>query len=253
MKATATILAVSLVLLCISCKKLHGPDAGSPEITFVSFEGIPANHIELDQLHKTITIKVSDLLPEQGLVPTIKTSPGAVITQGLTPEGKLDLTPFCSCYSNHQAKPESLMKVQNENKITGDQLTSTYRVIFSPPKGRIEPIENLPITYSEKIFPELLGSDSLYINIHLPVKNLYQNPYVSAIFFRNMKSGSKAGYNLNGPDCINACEDSRANYMTVGYRTDYGEKLTPGTYEVSIRTSWEEDMIIFPQPFVFNR
>lgn len=257
MKASATILALSLAILLTSCQRQKDPDAGLPQITSISFAGIPAKNVELDQLHQTITIKVSDLLPEQGLVPSIKTSRGATITQGLTPEGKLDLTPFCTCfgYGNnpHPETVESQLVLGYENKVTGDELTSNYRVILSSPKGRIEPIENLPITYSEKIFSTLPGFDSLYLNIHLPVRNLYQNAYVSAIFFKNINTGSKAGYNMTGPDCINFCEDPRANYMTVVYRTDYGEKLTPGTYEVSIRTSWDHEIIVFPRPFVFNR
>lgn len=252
MKASVLLLTICLALLCASCEKSHDPDAGLPEITFVSFEGIPANHVELDQLHKTITIKVSDLLPEQGLVPKLKTSPGAVITQGLTPGGKLDLKPFCTCFgyntNPHPGAVESQLVLIYENKVTGDELTTTYRVILSSPKGRLKPIENIPITYAK-----IPGGEYNFIQIDLPVRNLYQNLYVTGIRLTNAETGVEHGYIIVGPNCANSCEAQSANRMTLVYNTDLRNKLTSGTYEIAIRTTGNTDFVVFPQPFVFSR
>ena len=254
MKPTLILLALSLALLCVSCKKAHDPDAGLPHITFVSFEGIPTSHVELDQLHQTITVKVASTLPEQGLVPTFKTSPGVEIIEGLTPEGKLDLTPFCSCYNweRNRNKPtrESELTVAYKNKMTNDQLTTTYRVILSGPENLIEPIAELPITYTVTF-----SMDIPFLRIQLPVKNLYRTPYVNAFFLKNLATGKKSGYYLEGPNCINSCDGPLTNRMTVVFRPGYGGGLTPGTYEVSIRTADSpelDDFIVFPQPLIYT-
>lgn len=247
MKNFALILCLLVALGITSCNKAVDVDSGLPRITSISFIGIPAKDIEIDQINRTVTIRISDLLPSQGLVPTIETSSGAKVTQGLTAGGKLDLTPFCSCYSGPQSKPTSQLVLSQKNNGTGNELTSTYQVILSSPAQNLEPIPDVPITYSK-----IPDSDAIFINIHLPVRNLYRNPYVNAIFFKNSKTGVKSGYYLEGPNCINACLDTVANRMTIVYRTDVGTKLTTGTYEVSIRTADREDFIIFPQLFTYS-
>lgn len=243
MKATATFLALSLALLLVSCEKPEDPDAGKPFIKSISFKNLPAKDFKFDQGRRTITIQLPSVIPAEGYVPVLELSDNTEVIGGLTNTGALDITPACGCQGYDKPKPEGKLALANDEYIRTYRTQRSYRVIFVSPTGPLEAIADLPITYNRSPVSQA------FIEINLPMKNLYQNPQLYAIGLKNLDTGKGYGYYIPGGLCVNICKPTLLNRMVVWYDNSGG--LPSGTYEVSIRASGVD--ITFPQPFVYTK
>lgn len=250
MKIIISIFVLSIFGMIASCQQ-KDLDAGKPTIKAISFAGIPAQNVQIDQRTRTIIVKVPSVLPDAGLVPRLELSKNASVKEGLTPSGKIILTPYCRCIPSGAPKQEAKLLISQNTTGPDYPPTTTYRVVLSPPAGCLEPIADKPITFSNP--PDI--DDPNFIRIHLPVKNLYQNPYIRAYFFKNLDTGIEQSlYTSVAGFCLNTCEDESANRLTFPYNNNpaYKRYLPPGKYQVSILANCDKNRITFPQPFILT-
>lgn len=249
MKSTATFLFVGMIVFIFSCKKSQDPDAEKPFINSISFENLPAKDVQFDPQKRTITIQLPAEVPEEGLIPVVELSKNTEIIGGLASNGALDLSAFCDCPGYEKPKPEGKLVLANDARTRTYRTQRSYRVIALPAKGNLEPIGELPITYARS------GSSEAFIEIALPLKNLYQNPQLYGISLKNLTTGRDYGYTLPGDICVNYGKADSPNRMIVSYdkRASVGvDGLPAGTYEVTISLSQNSAPLTFPQPLVIK-
>ncbi len=236
-------------MLFFSCLE-NDIDESKTLIKSISFVGIPDKDVTIDQRTRTIMVQIPSILPDGGLVPKFELSRNAEVREGLTPSGKIILTPYCRCIPSGASKQEARLLISL--KTTGPDYppTTTYRVLLSPPGGCLEAIDDLPITYTRP------KDDSTFrILIHLPVKNLYTNPLVHAIFLKNKETGKiRQFFTVSAGFCLNSCDEEQANRLTYPFPSgDVSRNLPSGNYEVSIETGCNNAIIKFSQPLVYTK
>ncbi len=248
MKTTAKLLTVSLLLFSLSCKKQEDPDAEKPFIKSISFKNLPDKDVQFDPKQHTITIQIPPVVPDEGFIPILDLSNKTEVIGGVNSSGALNLSAFGGCRGYDKPKPEGTLTLANDEYIRTYRTQRSYRVIALPAKGNLEPITELPITYTR------LPENSGFITISLPFKNLYQNPQVIIIGLKNLTTGKGYGYSLApaGSPCVNYCNANKMNRMMLLYDTGSGGGLPVGSYEISVVTSLSPDRVTFPQPLVIK-
>lgn len=252
MKATTPLLILSFIVLFIACQE-NGIDEGKPLIKSISFAGIPATDVVLDQKLHQITIKAPALLPAEGLIPTLDLTPNSIVTKGLTPDGKLDLTRFCECGHAAGLDEESQLVIIQDPAITNNASRATlYSVALVPPPGCPEPNGDLPVTFTRQKLPN--GDVTGFIQLHLPIRNLYQSIHVVEVFMKNVATGQKYITTFGDTPCINICDNDSINRLAVPFNTTRVQ-LPTGVYEVSIGAFCEKEKItiVFPTRITFNK
>ncbi|WP_373515947.1 hypothetical protein [Persicitalea sp.] len=248
MSTLSKILVLSLFAIFLSCEKPEDPDAGKPFIKSVSFKNLPAKDLKFDPARRTIIIRLPAVVPAEGYIPVLELSDNTEVIGGLTNTGALNITPACGCRGYDKPKPEGKLVLANDEYIRTYRTQRSYRVIFESPTAPLEPIGDLPITYSRRS-----PSDN-FIEVALPLKNLHQNPGLWSIGLKNLDTGKGYGYNfaLAGGQCVNTCKPSLPNRMIMWYDLRSGGGLPSGSYELSIQANAGGGDITFPQPFVYK-
>ena len=227
-------------------------DESKPLIKSISFAGIPAKDVILDQKLHQITIRVPALLPAEGLVPTLELTSNAEVSKGLTPQGKLDLTRFCECGHAAGLDEESQLVISTNAAHANDfSIPTIYNVALITPPGCPEPNSDLPVSFTRHKTPYNGGQDFIYL--HLPIRNLYQSTHIDGVFLKNMATGQTYSNLFYEVPCINMCDNDSINRLTVPFDTKLID-LPTGTYEVSIRASCEKGKVpvVFPTRITFN-
>ena len=246
---TSSLFVLSLIVFLTTCKEKEDPGKERPKIESVSFAGIPDKNVELDHRLSRIIVQTPPELPSQGFKPTFKLSRNTEVIQGLAADGSLNAFPPCGCGSfDGNVYAAGSVKVANDNKVGPYQSTRVYNIFFLPNKGCPEPIDNLPITFVKN---EQTTRNAIWI--YLPVGNLYSNPCVSYITLKNLATGERQGNSSFLSYYLNACDYRYINRMKVQYEITERNKLTPGSYEVSIEVGCdgEKNTLVFSQPFVY--
>ncbi|GAB2797566.1 hypothetical protein GCM10027275_48820 [Rhabdobacter roseus] len=216
--------------LLASCKPVDPIADGKPRIKAITFPGIPAENVKIDQKNLRITVT---------LPPTLSAH--------RTPEATLTY--------NAQLLPKEW-----DNSFVGyckgcETIEVGYRTNPDAPAITVYKVETLPtapLAAAPLSAPleHLLSRDRLYI----PMLNLYANPLPQKVTFTNQASGEiiSAEINENYPNSFIAHKGDRGALNHIGINTSYIRDLLPGTYKVAF-TSAEGTTIHIPQPVVLKQ
>ncbi|MPR36023.1 hypothetical protein [Salmonirosea aquatica] len=253
MKTLASGTFFLLLGLVLSACERNEIDESKPLIKSISFTGIPASDVTIDQRLHQITVRVPALLPSEGLIPLLDLTHNSIVSEGLTPDGKLDLTRFCECGHAAGLDEESQLVITHDPVTTNNSSPATiYNVALAPPPGCPEPNGELPVTFTRHKSSDVNGPD--FIQIHLPIRNLYQSTHVDGVFLKNVATGQTYTNLFYETPCINICSNDSINRLTVPFDTKLVQ-LPTGVYEVSVRASCEKEKvpIVFPTRITFTK
>ncbi len=240
-----TIFLLLSIVPFISCKE-NEIDESKPLIKSISFAGIPTGDVKLDQKLRRITIKIPALLPKEGLVPTVDLTQNSTISQGLTPDGKLNLTAFCACGASRNTRRDQLIV----SKKPVSNVATVYQVVLESPSDCYEPNGENSLAYSRVLTPHNGGQEFLFFD--LSVKNLYNGVRVRAVNLRNVTTDKTYTSLFAEVQCINACDNDSPNQLRLPFDTKVFQ-LPTGVYEFSISTTCSPDPIVFSTRVTFSR
>lgn len=236
MKATAKILALSLITLLVSCEKPEVDD-GRPRIKAISIAGIPQKDIEFIPERYVINVQLPAVAPEGGFKLTFKLTENTEFLEGVPPDGKFSRA--CGSY---------ILKVVNDKKTAIYRNITSYQINFKPAPGCPEPIGDQPIGYLR----DSVTAQFKYIT--LPFKNANSRFSISTVTLKDLVTGQHHSF---GPfpwaPSLNGTCGSADNRVLVYYSPYYSNpKLIPasGSFQVSVSIGCGEDYktVTFPQP-----
>lgn len=222
MKITYASLLVLFASLILSCTDSN-ESSDKPSIKKVSFVGISEQNVSFNAVKSQITVKITPVLKD-GLKPVFELSEGAEIVQGLTEENTIDLTSLCEC-ANDPAK--ITLRLDNKTAL------AVYEIVVIPegPLRAQDTDESIALTRKGE-----------WVELSVPVENLYTSPKVTTLSFKNMATGHEERVNADAA-CLNRCNNTEHNRMIFTLSNPIQSLLKPGnTYKVSVNN------IEFPQP-----
>ena len=222
---------VSIGLFLGACRDSGETVNKRPVIKSISFEGIADKDVIVDEPNSTITVQIPAIL-KGGLKPILQLTEDAKVMRGLTADLELDLTSFCYCNRGSTREELDLL-------IGNDITTTTYRLVILPPKDALKPqFSNIPITFSRQ---------TKLLSMSLPVENLYNNPSVDNLVFKNINTGISTRIYADGA-CLNSCKNDAVNQLIFHLTSPIEKDLVPGTYSIMVGT--KNGLISFPQLLV---
>jgi hypothetical protein len=224
MKLKATRLLFVFTSLILSCKE-PTETTEKPFIKAISFVGIHDGNVDFNAEKSRITIKLPAVL-EGGLQPIMALSEGAEVVEGVTDENTIDLTSLCAC--SNDAKPITL-------RLANEVASSVYEIVVIPDGPLKAQNNNESFTFTRK------GD---WVELSLPVENLYTRPKVTALSFTNLATGQEELVNADAA-CLNRCYSTEPNRIIFSLTNPIQNHLKPGnTYRIAFNN------IKFPQHLV---
>ncbi|REA62346.1 hypothetical protein DSL64_08765 [Dyadobacter luteus] len=224
MKLTCTSLLVLFVSLILSCANPN-ESSDKPFISKVSFAGISEQNVSFNAAKAQIIVKIPPVLKD-GLRPVFELSEGAEIVDGLTEENTIDLTSLCGCTYN---PAKITLRLDNKKAL------AIYEIIVIPEGPLKAQDTDEPIAFTRK---------GEWVELSLPVENLYTNPKVTMLSFRNVATGQEEHVSADAA-CLNRCSGTEHDRVIFTLTNPIQTVLKPGnTYKVSFNN------IEFPQPLV---
>ncbi|HEV7382767.1 MAG TPA: hypothetical protein VGN64_23390 [Dyadobacter sp.] len=224
MKPLFSFTIVLFFVFIFSCKNPdETPD--KPFIKSVSFVGISAENVSLDAANSRITVNLPAVL-KGGLRPVVELSEGASIVDGIMPEKTMDLTSLCGCSSDPK---QITLRLENQG------VSAIYKVMVVPggPLGAQQ--ADVPIHFTR---------NGDWVELSLPVENLYTSPKVTILSFTNLKTGRHEFVSADGA-CLNRCSGTEPDRILFALTNPIQSILKPGnSYKVAFNN------IDFPQPLI---
>ncbi len=146
---------------------------------------------------------------------------------GVTTDNKIDLSVFCACNTTSQPK-KVILQVGNQNTTVVYELV----VVATGPLKAQNTADQF--TFSRK---------TKRLDLRLPVENLYSNPRVDMLSFKDVVTGNVTRISADAA-CLNGCVSDAPNQLVFSLGSPVERDLLPGTYTIGLNG------IDFPQRLV---
>ena len=213
----------------------------TPSIKAISFAAFSAGGAELNQTFRTITLTMPTSVTDLTLKSTIELSPNTEITDGLLPDGTLDLSDYCPCSKTGVAVPGQLAKtIRLRNTV--DNGSGTYLLLLKSKN---------PLLLKSLATPIIVSLDKSS-RIYLPAENYYGNPGVYGI---SLAPAGSVDYKFIHADggCMSICDQSGQHPNQVGISLDayIPFHLKPGQYDLRLQLEGGS-VLKYPLPITVN-
>jgi len=94
------VLCFCLLSFALACRKNGEPEIAGPHLRAISFDGIPAENVSIDQAKNEITVLVPPTLTAIDLKPRLTLSDDAKVLSGLTEGESFPASRLCACREN---------------------------------------------------------------------------------------------------------------------------------------------------------
>ncbi len=217
--------------------------AGEPRITSISFPGIPAEDVSIDQKSKTIRVKLPPILPPMGS-PQIEVA-GNVFA-GYTNWANVFAEP------DPEYRKIELLGIGTSTDSQPAQVVESYRLEFLPAG---------PLEIDAEGWASNPPKESGVVNLAILFKNLYANDLPVEVRLTNIDTQETSVIDSLSPRLVGdnpylrflsrswGSSLAQMNLLTIHVYT-FGSRVVPGTYRVALITK-EGRTIDLPQPVTF--
>ncbi|WP_373515112.1 hypothetical protein [Persicitalea sp.] len=239
MKHSANYLAwAALLAFCVSCRTPDPLADGKPRIVSISFPGIPAKDVSIDQKRHVIRVKLPPLLPNS-LRPKVKFVGEAYLKE-------------VQWYKAFDMECLECRQLQLIDRWPSGNVLATYTLEFIP-SGPLEIDAAALSSYTDRDL-------AVGMVLSVPFKNLHANRLPTQVKFTNLMTGETIVGDSASIDILATQGvalplfqrgwNEPANRLIINF-FNYMKEVVPGTYNVEFATA-DRKVLKVPQPFTIK-